>query len=275
MTKVCNELSRTITLSRGKYVAKKISPGSYLEMMSYFGSPAPGYPEAGAFFSRTPGADGPNGPMGHIDGASDWREFTLPFDSTDKKAKLLRLEMNLCLTGPSTVYLRNLKLMQYPAETPAPQPLDIYITSTPDRGAVYSVSGGEYLPIVSIQSVLKGLHDSLNPFTTTVHVDKTVDYKVIAYVIDQSRAAGAPIKIVPSPDLSITTPGQPPALPFDQVAAITTAQYEHALKVTWFWIGVGATTSVLFILAGCAVIFHEVRKKTKEQELRRIASLDS
>jgi hypothetical protein len=103
----------------GEVSYENVSPGSYLEMWSYFASPGPGYPE-GAYFSRTLGN---GGPMGRLDGTSTWREFWLPFDSTGTTSKLDHLEMNLHLTGPGTVHLRSLKLMQYPngpaaADTP-------------------------------------------------------------------------------------------------------------------------------------------------------------
>jgi len=94
----------------GEVKYEKVTPGGYLEMWSHFASPAPGYPEE-AYFTRTL-AD--SGPMGRLDGTSDWREFCLPFDATGTKSKLARLEMNLHLTGPGTVHLRNMRLVQYP-----------------------------------------------------------------------------------------------------------------------------------------------------------------
>jgi hypothetical protein len=107
----------------GEVRYENVSAGSYLEMWSHFDPPAPKYPgEPGspfpdeAYFTRTL-AD--NGPMGRLDGTSDWREFWLPFDSTGAKTQLTELEMNLHLTGPGTVHLRNMKLMQYPDAPPA------------------------------------------------------------------------------------------------------------------------------------------------------------
>lgn len=106
----------------GEVSYEDVSPGSYLEMWSYFASPAPGYPE-GAYFSRTLG-DG--GPMGKLDGTSDWREFRLPFDSTGTTSEFKRVEMSLHLTGPGTVHLRNMMLVQYPD---APRPANVLASS--------------------------------------------------------------------------------------------------------------------------------------------------
>lgn len=93
----------------GEIRYEKISNGSYLEMWNYFSPEAPGLPE-GAYFSRTLGG---TGPMGRLEGTSEWRNFALPFNSTGAKSKASRLEMNIHFTGPGTVYMRNLRLIQY------------------------------------------------------------------------------------------------------------------------------------------------------------------
>jgi hypothetical protein len=113
----------------GEVRYEKVSPESYLEIWSHFASPAPGYPEA-AYFSRTLGEDGP---MGKLEGTHDWREFRLPFDATGAKTKLVQLEMNLHLTGPGTVHLRNMRLVQYPDEGVG-SPIHIPVESTRTTG---------------------------------------------------------------------------------------------------------------------------------------------
>jgi hypothetical protein len=94
---------------------ENVSPGSYLEMWSYFGSPFPrAYPEAGAYFSRTLAE---NGPMGKLEGTHDWRAFWLPFDSTGATSTLKNVVLNLQMTGTGTVHLRKIRLVQYPHDS--------------------------------------------------------------------------------------------------------------------------------------------------------------
>ena len=100
--------------------------GSYLEMWSYFGSPFPrNYPEAGAYFTR---ALADSGPMGKLEGTHGWREFWLPFDSTGATSALKNLVLNLHLSGPGTVSIRKIRLVEYPdgpqsSATPARAPV--------------------------------------------------------------------------------------------------------------------------------------------------------
>jgi hypothetical protein len=108
----------------GEVRYEHVSAGSYLEAWSHFFAPPPKYPgEPGspfpgeAFVTRGL-AD--RGPMGKLEDTSDWREFWLPFDSTDAKTRLESMELNLHLGGPGTVHLRDLKLVQYPDNTSTP-----------------------------------------------------------------------------------------------------------------------------------------------------------
>jgi hypothetical protein len=82
----------------------------FLEMWNYFPPVQPGLPE-GEYFSRTMGE---SGEMGKISGTSDWRPFTLPFDSTGASGSPTKLQINLVLKGRGTVYIGPLKLVQYP-----------------------------------------------------------------------------------------------------------------------------------------------------------------
>lgn len=68
----------------------------YLEMWNHF--------DDRAYFSRTLGE---GGPMGKLNGTSDWRPFVLPFNSTGEKSHPTKLVINLHLAGKGVVYLRS------------------------------------------------------------------------------------------------------------------------------------------------------------------------
>jgi hypothetical protein len=114
----------------GEVRYENASPGSYLEMWSRFAPPVqstarPGQPDSApvepAYFSRTLAE---TGPLGRLEGTSDWRDFWLPFDQSEATTALRTLDVNLHLTGGS-VHLRNLKLVQYaylPGLIPQPDP---------------------------------------------------------------------------------------------------------------------------------------------------------
>ena len=87
----------------------------FLEMWSYFPPARVGMPE-GQYFSRTLGD---SGEMGKISGTSDWRRFSLPFNSAGASGPPSRLQINLILRGRGTVYLGPLKLAQYSGAKPA------------------------------------------------------------------------------------------------------------------------------------------------------------
>ncbi len=93
----------------GEVMYQNVAAGSYLEMWSHFVSSTPGAPDQ-AFFTRTLA---PNGPLGNLEGTHDWRDFWLPFDSTETNAKLIKLDFNLHLAGPGTVSFQGLRLVQY------------------------------------------------------------------------------------------------------------------------------------------------------------------
>jgi hypothetical protein len=85
-------------------------PFGFLEMWNYF-------PDGKAYFSRTLGN---SVPVGTLSGSSDWRSFMLPFNiGKDTKMRPTRLELNVVLTGPATVYLGPLKLVQFEKEQTA------------------------------------------------------------------------------------------------------------------------------------------------------------
>lgn len=76
----------------------------YLEMWNHF-------PGGGAYFSKTMGE---SGPMGSLQGSSNWRQFSLPFFSDAATGAPSKLEFNLVLPGSGTVKLGPLRLVEYP-----------------------------------------------------------------------------------------------------------------------------------------------------------------
>jgi len=82
---------------------------AYLEMWCHFPGKAP-------CFTRTL-AEG--GPMRHLEGASGWRVFTLPFYSEEGAPPPEKLVVNVVLPGRGLVYLSRLRLAEYrPDEDP-------------------------------------------------------------------------------------------------------------------------------------------------------------
>jgi hypothetical protein len=81
----------------------------FLQLDSHFG-------ELGTFFSKSLAAAGP---MGKLNGSSDWRPFVLPFyansgDQADSAAPLLdKLTLSLVLSGTGTVSIKDVALYQY------------------------------------------------------------------------------------------------------------------------------------------------------------------
>jgi len=74
----------------------------YLEMLNYF-------PEGKMYFSRTVDDSGPM-----LSGSTNWLSFTLPFYIGDAtKVRPVKLDFNIVLMGPGTVYLGPLKLVQF------------------------------------------------------------------------------------------------------------------------------------------------------------------
>jgi hypothetical protein len=92
----------------GEVKYKDVHGTGYLEMWNSF-------PNGGAFFSRTLGN---GGPMGSISGSSEWRKFLLPFNSTENQFPD-ELTFNVVLGGKGTVWVREVKLVEYPQSATA------------------------------------------------------------------------------------------------------------------------------------------------------------
>ena len=92
----------------GEIKYEGVQGAGYLEMWSVFPN--------GRYFSRTLGAPG-SGAMAQITGSSDWREFSLPFDSTGASGPPTQIEVNISLPSRGTVFIGPLKLVQIDAQT--------------------------------------------------------------------------------------------------------------------------------------------------------------
>lgn len=75
----------------------------YLEMWTVF-------PNGERFFTRTLA---PQGPLAAFHGESNWRRFELPFDMSGTSQVPSRLEINLVLSGPGTVWLGPIHLQPW------------------------------------------------------------------------------------------------------------------------------------------------------------------
>ena len=98
----------------GEVSYNEVGRQGYLEMWSYLD-------ETTAFYTRTLGE---SGPMAQFQGSSDWRAFTLPFTISQGSEGPERLVLFVVLPEGGTVYLRDVKLMQYqqPLAPPAAGP---------------------------------------------------------------------------------------------------------------------------------------------------------
>ena len=94
---------------RGQVKYADVKGKAYIEMWSHF-------PDGSFFFSRTLDT---SGPMGQLQGTSDWREFVLPFFSSPGKLPS-KLEVNIVLPHGGSVQLGEAKLVQ-PLGDPAAQ----------------------------------------------------------------------------------------------------------------------------------------------------------
>jgi len=93
----------------GEIRYEDVSKGE-LQMWSRFAPEDPGG-LASDFYTRT---EAEEGPLGRLKGSSDWRPFWLPFDSSKIKTRLTRIGLSLSLADQGKVYVRNVKLVQYP-----------------------------------------------------------------------------------------------------------------------------------------------------------------
>jgi len=94
----------------GQIRYEDVAPGSYLEMWSHF-------PDGKQYFTRTLAS---SGPLGRLEGTSDWRPVWLPFTVLKENMVPEKLEVNVVLTGGGTVYLSPLRLVESTGSLAAP-----------------------------------------------------------------------------------------------------------------------------------------------------------
>lgn len=88
---------------RGHVRYEDVQGTGYLEMWNEFGG-------GNRFFTRTMGE---HGPMRAITGASGWRSFYLPFNSTGAPGQPTALEINLILAGKGNVEISDIELLEF------------------------------------------------------------------------------------------------------------------------------------------------------------------
>ena len=94
---------------RGQVRYQNVKGQGYLNLWNIF-------PNGGRYFSRTLGAQGP---LRHLEGSSEWREFVLPFFNKEGAAPPNRLILQVVFPGSGTVDLGPLRLVEYgPNEDP-------------------------------------------------------------------------------------------------------------------------------------------------------------
>jgi hypothetical protein len=132
----------------GQVRTTDVADGSYLEMWSHFA-------DGEAFFTRTLGDVGP---MQKLEGSSSWRRFSLPFRSSPETGVPSRLVVNLVLTGPGTVELSPLRLVEYADAEALQQAGHEGGWWNWRTGAVFGTAGGILLGIVGASiGILSGL----------------------------------------------------------------------------------------------------------------------
>lgn len=106
-------LTSSVYSISGKIRYRGIKGNGYLELWSSFRG-------KGRFFSRTLAS---GGPLKKLHGTSNWRPFILPFRCKPGSKLPEKLEFNLVLPGPGTVFLSSLRLTQFqPDENPLALP---------------------------------------------------------------------------------------------------------------------------------------------------------
>jgi len=92
----------------GRVKYANVQGDGYLELWNCFA----GLPQASEqrYFSRTIVE---SGEMGKLTGSSDWRVYSLPFNSRGAPGAPTKLEINLVLPGKGVVYLEPIKLQEF------------------------------------------------------------------------------------------------------------------------------------------------------------------
>ncbi|MEA1927865.1 MAG: hypothetical protein U9N73_06625 [Candidatus Auribacterota bacterium] len=86
----------------GRIRYRNLEEDGYLEMLSIF-------PDGSHYFTRTLGK---SGPLGKLRGSSGWKKFALPFQNRPGNDPPDKLQVNLVLAGPGTVWIGPLQLKE-------------------------------------------------------------------------------------------------------------------------------------------------------------------
>lgn len=175
-----------------------------LEMYNTFASEKPGA-SPNCFLTSTLAAEGP---LGLLQGTSDWRPFWLPFDSSGIKGRLITLWVDGRLSDAGPIYLRHLKLVQYPDG---------------------------------------------------------------AFPLSLAPSGQIPKPEVAAQEIALSSAGQTPS------EQSPVAESKSAAGIDWksFWLGVAATILLIAAVGSFSFLSRRLKRRRKERELRRIASLDS
>ena len=95
---------------RGKIRCQKVDGSGYVQTWNEFAAEVPGQAKVRAF-TRTLAEEGP---MRKLAGTQAWRDLFVPFNATDAKKFVSRIEMDLFLPGSGTVEITDLELVEYP-----------------------------------------------------------------------------------------------------------------------------------------------------------------
>ena len=115
----------------GKVKYQEVAGKGYLEMMNHF--------PKGRYFTKTL-AD--SGPMQYFKGDSDWRPVVLPFSFRQESGTPEKITLSLVLPQTGTVYLSDLKLMQYKqGENPLAAAMPVVWWNARTAGYIGGISG--------------------------------------------------------------------------------------------------------------------------------------
>jgi len=141
------KMASHVYVLRGQIKYEGVEPIGFVEMWSHFG-------DNEAYFTRTLA---PQGPMGQLGGASDWREVALPFTSVPGKLPT-KLVVNVILPGKGTVFVKPFTLSSVAGGQPAAaQPFDNAWWSERAAGLIGGIIGGVLGLIGAVVGTLAGI----------------------------------------------------------------------------------------------------------------------
>jgi hypothetical protein len=244
---IVQKITRPAYAILGDVRCEKVETGCYLELHLDFVPTIPGQVEVHKVVQDI----GAGGPMGSLIGTQDWREFWLPINTANEvlEAKVSRLRMNLRGTGPGTVYLRNLRLVQYigPTQDFLIHQIEIYVHADWMGTQTYSTDNKTFTDLAPIKRLLETEQQTHPQDRVTILHPRSIGYAQLDPLTQLVKNAGFP------PMYGETTDASPSGI------------------VKWIVLALLLT----LIAGGIAVYFFANRTRRHERELRRMASLDS